>query len=182
MTVEQHEPTKRTDARTRLSGLWVALGCFALILLFLLIFILRNDTSVRIWFFGAQWQLPLGVALSLAAVFGVLLVVIPAAARIVQLRVVDRRHQRTAAVTAKRDAEPPTAVAPVPEERPAEQRAWPQPQPNQGPPNQGPPPGQGPPHNQGPADQGAPPHLARPPQAPQPSSPTAWSEPENRQR
>lgn len=164
MTVEHNGPAQRFGARTRLSGLWVALGAFALVLLFLLIFILQNDTSVKIWFFGAQWQLPLGVALTLAAVFGVLLVVIPATARIVQLRIVERRRQRTAAATTNRDAEPPVAVAPVPEERPAEQQAWPQ-SPSDRPP---------------PPNQAAPTQPARPPQGPPPSPPTAWNEPETR--
>ncbi|MGN9776427.1 hypothetical protein ACTMS0_11730 [Micromonospora sp. H33] len=44
-------------------------------------------------FFGAQGQLPMGVALLLAAVFGVLLVTIQATMRrIIQLRLLTRRH------------------------------------------------------------------------------------------
>src|SRR5258708_29647952 len=39
-------------------------------------------------------HLPLGVALLLAAVLGVLLVVIPGSGRIIQLRIVARRHRR----------------------------------------------------------------------------------------
>ncbi len=62
-------------------------------LLLLLTFILENSQRVDISFFGAHGHLPLGVALLLAAVLGVLLVVIPGTARIVQLRMVARLHR-----------------------------------------------------------------------------------------
>ncbi len=80
--------------RTRISGLWVSVGFFAVILLLLLIFILQNGTKVDISYMGAHGHLPLGVALLLSAVCGVLLVVLPGAARISQLRAVARRHRR----------------------------------------------------------------------------------------
>jgi uncharacterized integral membrane protein len=65
----------------------------ALVLLFLLIFILQNSQQVRVSFFGADGNLPLGVAMLLSAVAGALLVVLVGTARIVQLRVVARRHR-----------------------------------------------------------------------------------------
>jgi lipopolysaccharide assembly protein A len=80
--------------RTRTSGLWVAVGFFAVILLLLLIFILQNGTQVSVNYLGAHGHLPLGVALLLSAVCGVLLVVLAGAARISQLRTVARRHRR----------------------------------------------------------------------------------------
>jgi lipopolysaccharide assembly protein A len=80
--------------RTRISGLWVSVGFFAVILLLLLIFILQNGTKVDISYMGAHGHLPLGVALLLSAVCGVLLVVLAGAARISQLRTVARRHRR----------------------------------------------------------------------------------------
>ena len=79
---------------TRISGLWVAVGFFAVILLLLLIFILQNSRTVDVSYMGAHGHLPLGVALLLAAVCGVLLVVLAGAARISQLRTVARRHRR----------------------------------------------------------------------------------------
>jgi uncharacterized integral membrane protein len=72
--------------RTRIGGWWVALVAAALVLLLLLIFVLQNGQSVRISFLGAQGSLPLGVALLLAAVGGVLTVAIPGTGRIIQLR------------------------------------------------------------------------------------------------
>jgi uncharacterized integral membrane protein len=58
----------------------------AVVLLLLLVFILENGQSVEISFFGAHGHVPLGVGLLLAAVFGTLLVLIPGAGRMIQLR------------------------------------------------------------------------------------------------
>jgi uncharacterized integral membrane protein len=87
--------------RTRTSGVWVAVGFFAVILLLLLIFILQNGRTVDVSYMGAHGHLPLGVALLLAAVCGVLLVVLAGAARISQLRTVARRHRRADKKTAQ---------------------------------------------------------------------------------
>jgi uncharacterized integral membrane protein len=78
--------------RTRAGGLWVAVVAFALVLLLLLIFILQNGQRSDVYFLGAHGRLPMGVALLLSAIFGVLLVTLPATVRIVQLRVVARRR------------------------------------------------------------------------------------------
>jgi lipopolysaccharide assembly protein A len=80
--------------RTRISGLWVAVGFFAVVLLLLLIFILQNGTKVDVSYLGAHGHLPLGVAMLLSAVCGVLLVVLAGAARISQLRATARKHRR----------------------------------------------------------------------------------------
>lgn len=80
--------------RTRISGLWVAVGCFAVVLLLLLIFILQNGEKVDISYMGAHGHLPLGVAMLFAAVCGVLLVVLAGTARISQLRATARKHRR----------------------------------------------------------------------------------------
>ena len=67
---------------------------FAVVLLLLLIFILQNGSKVDISYMGMHGHLPLGVALLLAAVSGVLLTILAGAARISQLRTVARRHRR----------------------------------------------------------------------------------------
>jgi uncharacterized integral membrane protein len=87
--------------RTRAGAAWVAAALFAVILLLLLIFILENSHTVAISFFGARGHLPLGVALLLAAVLGVLLVAIPGTVRIVQLRMTARRHRGLDAAVAQ---------------------------------------------------------------------------------
>ena len=100
-TAAPHPLPQHRLKRTRTGGLWVAVGFFAVILLLLLIFILQNNTDVSVSYLGMHGHLPLGVALLLAAVCGVLLVVLAGTARIAQLRATARRHRR---VDAKRVA------------------------------------------------------------------------------
>jgi putative membrane protein len=103
-------PPQHRIKRTRTSGIWVAVGFFGVILLLLLIFILQNGTQVSVSYLGMHGHLPLGVALLLAAVCGVLLVVLAGAARIGQLRATARRHRKVdakrAAAAAKQPANP----------------------------------------------------------------------------
>jgi uncharacterized integral membrane protein len=80
--------------RTRTGVLWVGLILSALVLLFLLVFIVQNDEPVQISFFALQGVLPSGVALLLAAIAGVLLGAIPGSLRILQLRRAARRGPR----------------------------------------------------------------------------------------
>ena len=87
-----------------MGAVWFAAASFAVILVLLLIFILQNGRTVQISYLGAHGRLPLGVALLLAAVLGILLVVIPGAARIIQLRILARRHR---AIDAGRAGHPP---------------------------------------------------------------------------
>ncbi|SRR6266487_2419721 len=112
------KPGRRGVKRTRIGGVWVAAALFALILLLLLIFILENGHKVDIAYFGAHVQPPLGVALLLAAILGVLLVLIPTAARIMQLRMATRRHSRA---TAKDAATTPATTAEKPSSEAADQ-------------------------------------------------------------
>jgi uncharacterized integral membrane protein len=77
--------------RSRASGLWIALTGSAVVLLFLLIFILQNNVPTEIRFLGLQSTLPVGVALLFAAALGILLVAIPGGLRILQLRRAARR-------------------------------------------------------------------------------------------
>lgn len=87
-------PAGPAVARTRTGGLWTGLVLSAVVLLFLLIFILQNDAEVRITFLGATGTLPAGVALLLAAIAGLLLVAIPGGLRILQLRRATQRGGR----------------------------------------------------------------------------------------
>jgi lipopolysaccharide assembly protein A len=78
---------------TRTSGVWVASIAFAVLLLLLLIFILQNNRSVPLRFLGFDGNMPLGVAMLLAAVLGALLVAMAGVARVLQLRRVAKRHR-----------------------------------------------------------------------------------------
>ena len=102
--------------RSRMGGLWVAFILFAVVLLLLLIFVLENGQRAEVPFFGAHGHLPMGVALLLAAIFGVLLVALPGTARIVQLRMLGRRGGRDA-----RPRRAAAAVIPAPDDSPGQQ-------------------------------------------------------------
>jgi uncharacterized integral membrane protein len=107
---QESQPLPQHKIRhTRISGLWFAVGFFALVLLFLLIFILQNGRHVSISYLGMHGNLPLGVALLLAAVCGVLLTILAGAARISQLHAVARRHRRADARRAPSPAGAPPA-------------------------------------------------------------------------
>jgi len=89
---EPVKPVVEQIKRTRVSGLWVGVTLSAVVLLFLLIFILQNNVPTPIRFLGIEGTLPVGVALLFAAVLGVLLVAIPGYLRILQLRRAARRR------------------------------------------------------------------------------------------
>lgn len=72
--------------RTGLSRTWVGIIIGVVVLAFLLAFIIQNGQSVRVSIFTVSWRIPLGVALLLAAVGGVLLAAIVGSLRIWQLR------------------------------------------------------------------------------------------------
>lgn len=76
---------------SRTGVLWTGLILSALVLLFLLVFIIQNDQPVLISFFALEGVLPSGVALLLAAIAGILLGAIPGTLRILQLRRAARR-------------------------------------------------------------------------------------------
>lgn len=92
---QQAQPGKQPERgvrRTRISGLWIAIGCFAVILVFLLIFILQNGQRADISYLGFHTHMPLGVGMLFAAIVGVLLTGLAGTARILQLRAAARRR------------------------------------------------------------------------------------------
>ena len=74
--------------------LWIGVILAAIVLIFLLIFILQNNVPVRINFLGASATIPTGVALLFSAIAGLLLGAIPGSLRILQLRRAARRGAR----------------------------------------------------------------------------------------
>ena len=73
-------------SRTRTSGVWAGVVIAAVVLTLLLVFILQNMKVVKISFFTASGHMPLGVALLLNAIGGVLLAAVAGSLRIWQLR------------------------------------------------------------------------------------------------
>jgi putative membrane protein len=89
-TLPQH-----TIEPTRTSMVWTMVGIGVVLLVAMLVFVLQNGQRVRVRFLVANGTLPLGVALLFAALLGALLVLVAGAARVLQLRVVARRHRRS---------------------------------------------------------------------------------------
>ena len=91
------EPTlpQHTVEPTRTSMVWTMVGIGVVLLVAILVFILQNGQRVRVRFLMVDGTLQLGVALLFAALLGALLVLVAGAARVLQLRVVARRHRRT---------------------------------------------------------------------------------------
>lgn len=72
--------------RTRISGAWLGVIIGVVVLVLDMVFIIQNSQSVKVSFFTGSVNMPLGVALLLAAIGGVLLAGIVASLRIWQLR------------------------------------------------------------------------------------------------
>lgn len=83
---ERPTPARPKITHTKTAGTWAAVVVAIVVLIVLLIFILQNLQSATVTFLGIQADLPIGVALLLAAAIGGLLVALVGAARILQLR------------------------------------------------------------------------------------------------
>jgi uncharacterized integral membrane protein len=92
-TVTTTPPTPVSAVKfTRAAALWSAMIAGFVILILLLVFILQNTESTTIHLFGWAWNLPVGVAILLAAVCGGLLTVAAGTSRIIQLRSAAKRN------------------------------------------------------------------------------------------
>ena len=89
-------PAEPDRPRTRTSTVWTAVVVLVASLLLVLVFILQNLQTVAVSFLFFHGQLPLGVALLVAATLGGVIVVAAGAARVVQLRRSRRRPERPA--------------------------------------------------------------------------------------
>lgn len=86
------QASPRAKQSTRVATTWVALAVFVVVLLLLLIFIIQNSASVKIHYFGASGTIGFGVAILLSAVAGAILTLMIGTARIVQLKVMNKRR------------------------------------------------------------------------------------------
>jgi uncharacterized integral membrane protein len=87
-----HEPV-RAD-RTRISATMVAVTVAVIFLILLVTFIAQNNRSVPVYFLGANGHVSEAVALLMSAIAGAVLVLAIGIARITQLRIAGRRHNR----------------------------------------------------------------------------------------
>lgn len=79
-------PPPTVVSRTRAGSIWVSLAAGGAFLIVLLIFVVQNTTSVRLGFLGWHFTLPIGVAILVAAVVGLLVMAVAGGIRIIQLR------------------------------------------------------------------------------------------------
>jgi uncharacterized integral membrane protein len=83
-----------SPGRTRVGGAWIGMILGAVVLVFLLVFILQNLDPARVAFLGFEATLPLGIWLLFAAIAGMLLLAIPGLGRMVQWRRAAKRTGR----------------------------------------------------------------------------------------
>ena len=67
------------------AGMWIGLILGAIILVLLLIFVIQNNNTAGFQYFGAQFDLPLGVAMLLAAIAGALVMALVGSVRMIQM-------------------------------------------------------------------------------------------------
>lgn len=92
---------------TRAALVWATTVAGLVLMSLLIVFILQNQDTVHVHYFGLEGTMALGLALSIAAVGGGFLVAVIGAVRIMQLRVAAVRGQRGSPTRQR-------AAAPVP--------------------------------------------------------------------
>lgn len=84
-------PAAAARKHSRTGAAWVALVVAAIVMIFLLIFIVQNSDPVQVRYFGVEGTLSLGVAMLFAAIAGALTAGLLGTVRILQLRARGRR-------------------------------------------------------------------------------------------
>lgn len=67
------------------AGMWIGLILGAIILVLLLIFVIQNNVTAAFQYFGTEFNLPLGVAMLLAAIAGALVMALVGSVRMAQM-------------------------------------------------------------------------------------------------
>jgi uncharacterized integral membrane protein len=86
-------PPKGRVPRTRTGAAWFGICVAALLFVVLIVFMLQNTRSVQVSFLGMHGDLPLALALLVAAVGAAILTMVIGVARIAQLRRLSRRQR-----------------------------------------------------------------------------------------
>lgn len=87
-------PVEDTGRGGRTAGIWIALILGAIVLILLLIFILQNNVSAQFHYFGGQFDLPLGIAMLLAAIAGALVMALVGSVRMIQMAWMMRKMRK----------------------------------------------------------------------------------------
>ncbi|WP_347109538.1 LapA family protein [Paenarthrobacter sp. S56] len=88
-------PVAGTTRPTRTAAVWAAVAVGLVVLVLLIVFFVQNQDMVTVRFFGLEGSLALGTTLFIAAVGGGVLVALAGGARILQLRIINHRRQRS---------------------------------------------------------------------------------------
>lgn len=88
-------PARGTTRPTRTAAVWAAVAIGLVVLVLLIVFFVQNQDMVTVRFFGLEGSLALGTTLFIAAVGGGVLVALAGGARILQLRIINHRRQRS---------------------------------------------------------------------------------------
>jgi uncharacterized integral membrane protein len=99
--------------RTRASSVWVFVGVAVVFLILLIDFIAQNDRKVSIHFFTLSGRVSEALALLVAAVGGAVIVLMAGGARVIQLRVTTRRHNKRVRKAANAASAPAADPAPA---------------------------------------------------------------------
>lgn len=79
------EPLEMPRSGGKTAGLWISLILGAIVLVLLLIFVIQNSQSASFEYFNATFDLPLGVAMLLAAIAGALVMALVGSVRMFQM-------------------------------------------------------------------------------------------------
>lgn len=91
---DTHETTGKEAGSGRTAAIWVALVLGAIVLVLLLIFILQNNDTAHFEYLGGQFELPLGVAMLLAAIAGALIMALVGSVRMIQMSLTIRKLRK----------------------------------------------------------------------------------------
>jgi uncharacterized integral membrane protein len=83
-----------TSSGGKTAGMWIGLILGAIILVLLLIFVIQNNVTAGFQYFGAQFDLPLGVAMLLAAIAGALVMALVGSVRMLQMSLTIRKLRK----------------------------------------------------------------------------------------
>ena len=95
--VRSQGPVPGSSRPTRTAAVWVAVAVGLVVLELLIVFFVQNQDMVTVRFFGLEGSLALGTTIFIAAVGGGVLVALAGGARILQLRIINHRRQRSLA-------------------------------------------------------------------------------------
>ena len=93
---DPHDPALDAEPRSggKTAAVWLSLILGAIVLILLLIFVIQNNVTATFQYFNAEFDLPLGVAMLLAAIAGALVMALVGSVRMIQMGLTIRKLRR----------------------------------------------------------------------------------------